>query len=184
MIRRLVPTLVVLLAGVSAGSAQAAATPAPPTSDQIAASVESFSVDGSVEAFTVDGSVDTLATTSTSGADTTLTLGTDVFFEFGSAHLDPTAGQALTGELGQIPKRAKVSITGYTDAIGSAASNLSLSKKRAQAVAAAIDEARPDLKLSTSGRGESSPVAENTSAGKDNPAGRAENRRVELSWPT
>jgi outer membrane protein OmpA-like peptidoglycan-associated protein len=178
-----VPLLVVPLIAIGAGTAQAATTPTPPTTAQIAASVESYSIDGSVDVYTVDGSVDTLAATSTSATGTTLTLGTDVFFDFGSAHLDPTAGQALTGKLGQIPKRAKVSVTGYTDAIGSSASNLTLSKKRAKAVAGAIAKARPDLRLSTSGRGESAPVAPNTLGGQDNPEGRAQNRRVELNWP-
>ena len=57
-----------------------------------------------------------------------------------------------------------------------------LSQRRAEAVAAAVAAARPDLVLSTEGRGEADPVAPNDNGGEDNPDGRAANRRVEIRY--
>jgi outer membrane protein OmpA-like peptidoglycan-associated protein len=71
----------------------------------------------------------------------------------------------------------KVKIIGHTDADGSDADNLALSKKRAESVKAMlmsefkIDESR----LQTDGKGESQPVDKN-----DSPSGKANNRRVEF----
>ena len=71
----------------------------------------------------------------------------------------------------------KVKIIGHTDADGSDADNLALSKKRAESVKAMlksefkIDESR----LQTDGKGESQPVDKN-----DTPSGKANNRRVEF----
>ena len=44
-----------------------------------------------------------------------------------------------------------------------------------------LADERPDLKLTVRGLGESQLVADNTSGGEDNPAGREKNRRVEIS---
>src|SRR5574339_510087 len=71
----------------------------------------------------------------------------------------------------------KVKIVGHTDADGSDAANLELSKKRAAAVKEAlakefgIDESR----METDGKGESEPIDKN-----DTHAGKANNRRVEF----
>jgi outer membrane protein OmpA-like peptidoglycan-associated protein len=71
----------------------------------------------------------------------------------------------------------KVKIVGHTDADGSDAANLDLSKRRAASVKAmlakefGIDESR----METDGKGESEPIDKN-----DNPAGKANNRRVEF----
>ena len=68
------------------------------------------------------------------------------------------------------------------DGVGGDSANLALSKARAQAVAAAVRRARPDLRLDVRGYGEKEPVEANTRGGKDNPEGRALNRRVELRY--
>lgn len=71
----------------------------------------------------------------------------------------------------------KVKIIGHTDADGNDAANLDLSKRRAASVKAAIakefgiDESR----MQTDGKGETEPIDKN-----DNPAGKANNRRVEF----
>jgi outer membrane protein OmpA-like peptidoglycan-associated protein len=71
----------------------------------------------------------------------------------------------------------KVKIIGHTDADGSDAANLDLSKRRAASVKAmlakefGIDESH----METDGKGESEPIDKN-----DNPAGKANNRRVEF----
>jgi len=70
-----------------------------------------------------------------------------------------------------------VKIVGHTDSDGNAADNLSLSKRRAEAVKAAlvknfgIDASR----LQTDGKGASEPIASNATAD-----GKANNRRVEF----
>ena len=78
---------------------------------------------------------------------------------------------------------AKVELDGYTDSKGTEQYNQKLSERRAEAVRqylikeGAVDEAR----ISVKGYGESNPIAPNkTKNGKDNPKGRAENRRVEI----
>jgi OOP family OmpA-OmpF porin len=172
------------LAALSLGTLLPADQPPvlPPGSGQISGSVTSYSTQGSVIGYSLRGAVTSLATLHRSGRTTTLTLGTDVLFDFGSATLDPQARSVLSGRLKSIPRRAKVTITGYTDSVGSPAGNLTLSRRRAAAVAAAATTARPDLTVSATGRGESNPVAPNSAGGQDNPPGRAKNRRVELRW--
>src|SRR5699024_6357224 len=81
------------------------------------------------------------------------------------------------------PDGTKVTVSGYTDSVGSDSANKKLSKKRAQAVADVISDSRSDLELSVKGYGEADPVAKNTAkGGEDNPQGRAKNRRVEVSY--
>lgn len=71
----------------------------------------------------------------------------------------------------------KIKIVGHTDGDGNAADNLSLSKRRAEAVSSylinnfGIDEAR----ITTDGKGATVPVADNKTA-----VGKAKNRRVEF----
>ena len=78
---------------------------------------------------------------------------------------------------------AKVELEGHTDSKGTDQYNQKLSERRAEAVMqylikeGAVDKAR----ISAKGYGESKPIAANkTPEGKDNPKGRAENRRVEV----
>lgn len=111
-----------------------------------------------------------------------VTLNTDVLFAFGKADLSERARQGIADALDDIPRKATVQVGGHTDSIGSTASNQRLSEQRAKAVAAAVRSARPDLKLQVRGYGEGRPVASNTSGGKDDPVGRAKNRRVELRY--
>jgi len=78
---------------------------------------------------------------------------------------------------------AKVELEGHTDSQGTEQYNQQLSERRAEAVRqylineGAVDGAR----ISAKGYGELRPIAPNkTAEGKDNPEGRAENRRVEI----
>ncbi|MEW8029481.1 MAG: OmpA family protein [Candidatus Thiodiazotropha sp.] len=74
------------------------------------------------------------------------------------------------------PDIKSIEVIGHTDSTGSAAYNQSLSEKRAKAVADYLKAQGVNGALfTTKGMGESSPVADNSSAG-----GRAQNRRVEL----
>lgn len=71
----------------------------------------------------------------------------------------------------------KLGVVGYTDNVGGAASNLALSKRRADAVMTALveDYAIASERLTANGAGMESPLASN-----DSEEGRAKNRRVEL----
>jgi outer membrane protein OmpA-like peptidoglycan-associated protein len=72
-------------------------------------------------------------------------------------------------------RRARILIQGHTDSVGSAQYNLELSRRRAASVKRAlVDELGvAGYRLSTEGRGETAPIADN-----DTPQGRAANRRV------
>lgn len=106
-----------------------------------------------------------------------MTLG-DVLFATGKADLKPGAMERLSklaGFMLKYPDRAVV-IEGHTDSVGSAASNQTLSERRADAVKAyLISQSVPASSVTTIGKGKDVPVAENTTA-----TGRQQNRRVEI----
>jgi outer membrane protein OmpA-like peptidoglycan-associated protein len=76
----------------------------------------------------------------------------------------------------------KVTIEGHTDSKGTDAYNQKLSERRANAVKHYLESKGVTAnRLDAVGKGESQPVAPNTKPnGKDNPEGRAMNRRAEL----
>lgn len=102
----------------------------------------------------------------------------DVLFATGRAELN-AGGVRRLEPLGRFLKehpQRRARIEGYTDSTGSPATNLELSRRRAEAVMAALlDMGVARSQLSTEGRGESMPVADNGNA-----AGRQMNRRVEI----
>jgi outer membrane protein OmpA-like peptidoglycan-associated protein len=106
-----------------------------------------------------------------------VTLG-DVLFDTGKATLKPgayTTIDRLATVLKQDANR-KVLIEGHTDNVGTDEYNQGLSERRAASVQAALFERGVEAsQISTVGKGETTPVA-----GNDNPAGRQQNRRVEL----
>jgi outer membrane protein OmpA-like peptidoglycan-associated protein len=120
----------------------------------------------------------------TRDGDTVITVPDRVLFAFDEHELLPEAIPVLDDLVQAIDHfaDAPVQVHGHTDAIGSDASNQTLSEQRAQAVVdhftnAGIDPSR----LHAQGFGESQPVAPNTYPdGSDNPDGRAQNRRVEI----
>jgi outer membrane protein OmpA-like peptidoglycan-associated protein len=137
---------------------------------------------------TLQGSVgvaDDLQTEVRSGDEVELNLNTDVLFEFGSANLGPDAKARLTEIAGQLTDGAAgtVTITGHTDSVGDDAGNLGLSQQRADAVRTVLAEAAgPGLVLEVDAKGETEPIAPNDIEGRDNPDGRARNRRVTISY--
>ncbi|VWC19813.1 OmpA family protein [Burkholderia lata] len=105
-------------------------------------------------------------------------LSGDALFATDHATLAPTARESLDRLLSERADHtySQVSVTGFTDSVGSDDYNLALSKRRAESVAAYL-KAR-GLKtdsLTVSGRGKADPVASNAT-----PEGRASNRRVEI----
>lgn len=109
----------------------------------------------------------------------------DVLFDFNKWHIKKRAEKTLE-KLVQAIKKLKIKeilIEGYTDSRGSKEYNLTLSKRRAEAVKLWLVEKGgvTGTRIVTKGCGESNPLAPNTHPdGTDNPAGRAKNRRVEI----
>ena len=106
-----------------------------------------------------------------------VTLG-DVLFEVNRSEVKPTSLEALrklADFMGQHPDR-NVLIEGFTDSSGSTATNETLSRRRAEAVAnALISMGVQSTKLKFVGYGEAYPISANTTE-----ANRAMNRRVEV----
>lgn len=113
---------------------------------------------------------------------TTITLQTDILFEFGKAELSGAASTKIGEIITDIPQGATVSVDGHTDDIpfSGDGGNQKLSEDRAQAVADAITKSRTDLKLKVAGHAESQPVED--PSGEDASAARAKNRRVEIRY--
>jgi len=116
-----------------------------------------------------------------------VTLAADVFFAFGKADLNPDAQSKLTEAANLVKTQAKgpVKIDGYTDAAGDDAYNVDLSNRRAAAVQQALTQlvGGANIQFVPAGHGKADPVAPNTNPdGSDNPAGRARNRRVTITF--
>jgi outer membrane protein OmpA-like peptidoglycan-associated protein len=129
------------------------------------------------------------ATISDSPGTTEVDLAADVLFRFDSAQLTPAAKAELADTADLIRQKAKgtVRVEGHTDSVGSAAYNLSLSQRRAQAVRDALERLRSGrpTPFSVKGFGATRPIAPNKNPdGTDNPAGRAKNRRVTVTVTT
>ncbi len=99
-------------------------------------------------------------------------------FDLGKATIRQTSDSSLN-KLAQLlqQKNVHLKLAGYTDNIGSPASNLRLSKDRAEAVKSYLVSQGADAsKIQTFGYGQSQPIASNKTA-----AGRQKNRRVEFT---
>jgi outer membrane protein OmpA-like peptidoglycan-associated protein len=124
------------------------------------------------------------------GEKTTVTVSADVLFAFDRADLTPAASAKLADvarEMRAGGASGTVLVGGHADAKGSAQYNQALSERRARAVVAALTPLVRDLSLTmqSQGYGATQPVAPNTqSDGADNPAGRAKNRRVTVTFTT
>ncbi|WP_372815017.1 OmpA family protein [Psychrobacter sp.] len=108
------------------------------------------------------------------------TLGNRIVeFESGSTNLTPM-GLGILDDMAGVLQRVgdkPVLITGHTDNVGNSTANLALSNKRAEAVKQyLIGRNINATRLSTTGKGDSDPIASN-----DNEEGRTRNRRIEFT---
>lgn len=182
--RRTLAALCLLATAVAPAAFAADASPSDMdtvTAAQLEEATTPIELDGATARLDLGEATSPIAVESIEGTSTVTTLASDILFEFGRATVAKDARAAVEKAVESAPQRAKVTVDGYTDSIGDTSSNVRLSTERADAVATVIRAKRPDLDVSTKGHGEASPVAPNTSAGKDDPAGRAKNRRVEIS---
>ncbi len=112
-------------------------------------------------------------------------LAADVLFDFDKDDLRPDAQaslEKLATVVGSYPNAA-VRIEGHTDSKGADAYNQSLSERRSESVKGwLVDHGGAGAaRISTQGLGETRPkVANEKPDGSDDPAGRAQNRRVEI----
>lgn len=121
-------------------------------------------------------------TTVEAPSQVSLELSADVLFALDSADLTPQAQTALAKVAATVNERAKageLSVVGHTDDSGTDAHNDDLSKRRAEAVRAALAPLVQvaGLTYRVEGRGEREPVAENSTD-----EGRQANRRVTVSF--
>jgi len=111
------------------------------------------------------------------GCEKMMVLG-DVNFDFDEATLT-TSGKAMLDKIAGSLKSTSfksVTVVGHTDSIGPADYNMGLSEKRAvNAMYYLIDKGVASSKLKAEGKGETMPVADNSTK-----EGRAKNRRVEF----
>ncbi|KQV22413.1 hypothetical protein ASC74_14505 [Pseudomonas sp. Root329] len=108
----------------------------------------------------------------------TLSDAGDVLFAFNQSDLTPAAQSKLDSLLPKLQSADVVSIKviGHTDSVGSDTYNQALSERRASSVAAyLLSQGVAPNKLTSEGKGQSQPVADN-----ETEEGRAKNRRVEL----
>lgn len=102
-------------------------------------------------------------------------------FETNSTELS-TDGKIALMPLVEVLKahpQSSVDVVGHTDSTGAAEYNMMISKKRAAAVAAYIEEQGIEAdRITASGEGEENPIASNDTA-----EGRAQNRRVDATIP-
>ena len=109
-----------------------------------------------------------------------MTLSAAALFEFDSAKFvrDQPQLNEFADRVKGLTTVESVNVVGHTDSVGTDAYNQGLSERRAEAVKTYLIEHGVDANLITSsGMGESQPVADNATS-----EGRAQNRRVEVTF--
>ncbi|MEV7239959.1 MULTISPECIES: OmpA family protein [unclassified Streptomyces] len=115
-------------------------------------------------------------------ADVTFALQAEVLFGKDSAKLGGEAKARIATIADEIKKQnaTRVRVFGFTDNLGSSAHGDVLSRQRANAVQAVLDQDLndPNVTFEVRGYGEQYPISDNSTE-----AGRKKNRRVEVSFP-
>ncbi len=107
-----------------------------------------------------------------------ITMTTQTAFDTNSAAIKPGFDTTMDKLADVVVRYAKTTLTvvGHTDNVGSNQYNQKLSERRAASVAQYFESKRVNpVRLAVSGKGETSPIANNNSE-----AGRQANRRVEI----
>ena len=113
------------------------------------------------------------------GEGLVVTFDSGLLFDFDSDRLRAESKKNLDNLASSLSDfgDSKLLLVGHTDAQGSDDYNLSLSRRRADAVASYLEsQSVSAARVQTSGRGEGEPIASN-----DTDAGRQQNRRVEVA---
>ena len=119
----------------------------------------------------------------TATVDDKIVISAAVLFEFDSAALSSDGKAIIDERIATYKGRAKntvdIMVVGHTDSTGPEAYNQALSERRAQAVAEYLESHTdlPDEEIEVIGKGESDPVADNSTR-----EGRAMNRRVDIGF--
>ncbi|MEU5535685.1 OmpA family protein [Streptomyces sp. NPDC020362] len=115
-------------------------------------------------------------------ADVTFALQAEVLFSKDSAKLGDEAKARIETIAEEVKKQnaTQVRVFGFTDNLGSSAHGDVLSRQRANAVQAVLDQDLndPNITFDVRGYGEQYPIADNSTE-----EGRKKNRRVEVSFP-
>ncbi|NUS38810.1 MAG: OmpA family protein, partial [Lysobacter sp.] len=113
------------------------------------------------------------------GDNITLNMPGNITFGFDSANLSPQFYPVLDNVAGTLAQynQTMIEVAGHTDNVGTDQYNQALSQRRAQAVASYLSgRGVLQQRMIVVGAGETRPIASN-----DTEAGRAENRRVEIT---
>ena len=113
------------------------------------------------------------------GDNIVLNMPNNVTFDSSSSTLKPDGANTLTGVAMVLKEYEKtaVNVVGYTDSTGTRDLNMRLSQQRAESVASAlVVQGVAANRLRTQGMGPDNPIASNSSE-----AGKAQNRRVEIT---
>ena len=113
------------------------------------------------------------------GDNIVLNMPNNVTFDTDSSTLKPAGANTLTGVAMVLKEYEKtaVNVVGYTDSTGARAHNMTLSQQRADGVASAlITQGVAASRIRSTGAGPDNPIASNSTT-----AGKAQNRRVELT---
>jgi outer membrane protein OmpA-like peptidoglycan-associated protein len=117
------------------------------------------------------------------GREVRIAMSADVLFDFDKADLRKEARpelEKLAAVLKEYPN-ATARIEGHADGKGDPAYNQKLSERRAETIRKWLESEGVKTRLSSQGFGKTKPIAPNTRPdGKDDPAGRQKNRRVEI----
>lgn len=113
------------------------------------------------------------------GDNIMLNMPSGITFDFAKYDLKPEFRPVLDNLATTLNEynQTRIEVTGHTDSVGSDAANMTLSQNRANSVAGYLgSRGVASSRMVVTGAGESRPVASN-----DTDAGRAENRRVEIT---
>ncbi len=172
-----------LPAGAVVGDTEPPAEPEGITEQRVAESINSYSMAESIRTFGIEDRVLDLGEPQGEEPQSgVINLSTDLLFAPDKWELPGNASSKIAELIDDVPQDATVQVIGHTDSRPTTDPDLglqTLSENRAQAVADAIAEERPDLTLEVDGRADEDPaMAEDP----EDPDTFAANRRVEINF--